>query len=151
VGNQREIRQVEPEERLGVLLRVRTFRSDKVRKLIASRKKSGRLYYAYFTPAGERLQYPNMDGDDVDLPPRPDDYVLIQSGGKMWCGYEEWIGFIRELAPLVEDALFFVADSEDYIDEFRIKDGALEYRRVQSGFIPFLEGYLKERESDGAA
>lgn len=70
------------------------------------------------------------------------DCITIQSGGKMWCGYEKFVVHVRSLAPMLENAQFFVADEEYYIDEFLIVHGELHYKRVQQGFIPDLEEYL---------
>jgi hypothetical protein len=132
VGNQREIRQVSPREGLGVVIPVRPGHSGAVTQLLDNDDEKSR-YYTYFQPAGEPIEFPNLDGPDVALGPQPRDHVAIQSGGKMWCGYEEFVDHVRLLAPHLEDAFFFVGDEEEYIDEFRLSDGQLHYRRVHEG------------------
>jgi len=102
-------------------------------------------FYTYFCPAGEPVEIPNMDGPAVCIGPSKRDYVVIQSGGKMWCGYEAFIEHTRPLGPHLEDALFFVADEEDYIDEFLIEGGRLKYQRVLQGAAWNLNRFLTER------
>ncbi len=69
---------------------------------------------------------------------------IVQSGGKMWCGYPEFTEHIREVAPLLADATFLVGDEEDYIDEFRIASGALTVTRVHSGCWRDVEDFIRE-------
>ena len=132
MGNQREIRQVSPREGLGVIIRVRPHHASEVTRLLGDNDEQCR-FYIYFRPAGESIGFPNLDGPDVALGPQPGDHVVIQSGGKMWCGYEAFVGRVRSLAPHLEEALFFVGDEEQYIDEFRLSGGGLRYRRVHEG------------------
>jgi hypothetical protein len=139
MGNQREIRQVEPRRCLGAVVRVRPGSADKVRVLLET---LAGHYYTYFKPAGEPVAFPNLDGPDADLGVLAGDHVAIQSGGKMWCGYEEFVAHLGELAAYLEDALFYVGDEEDYIDEFRIRAGRLEYRRVHQGGWWAVEDFL---------
>jgi hypothetical protein len=150
VGNQREIRQVSPREGLGAAIRVRPSQSDEVRKLLDDATERG-TFYTHLSPAGERIEFPNLDGPDVSLDPQPCDHIVIQSGGKMWCGYEAFVGHVSSLAPYLEDALFFVGDEEDYIDEFRLAGGELHYRRVhQGGWLPVSE-YIRQMRSNSGA
>ena len=132
MGNQREIRQVSPRDGLGVVVPVRLGQVGEVIRLLGDLDEQGR-FYTYFAPAGEEISFPNLDGPEVTIRPRPRDQIVIQSGGKMWCGYEAFVGRLRKLAPLLEDALFFVGDEEEYIDEFRLSGGELHYRRVHEG------------------
>ena len=60
----------------------------------------------------------------------------------MWCGYDAFVSRVRMLATHVEDALFYIGDEEDYIDEFRLSAGELFYRRVHSGGWRLLEEFL---------
>lgn len=132
MGNQREIRQVSPRKGLGVVIRVRPGHSDEVTQLLGDNNEKCR-FYTHFHPAGEPIEFPNMDGPNVALGPQSQDHVVIQSGGKMWCGYEAFVTHVRALAPHLEDALFFVGDEEEYIDEFRLSGEELCYRRVHEG------------------
>jgi hypothetical protein len=139
VGNQREIRQTEPRWCLGAVIRVRAGYADELRALLEPL--AGR-YYTYYNASDKPVAFPNLDGPDVHLGVLVGDHVVIQSGGKMWCGYQDFIEHVRRLAPSLEDALFYVGDDEDYIDEFRIRSGVLEYERVhQGGWLP-VEDFL---------
>jgi hypothetical protein len=133
VGNQREIRQVSPRQGLGVVIPVRAGHGAEVERLLGDDcEQCG--FYTYFRPAGEPIEVPNLDGPDIRLDPQPRDHVVIQSGGKMRCGYEQFVDRLRGLAPHLDDALFFVGDEIDYIDEFRLSEGRLLYRRVVQGY-----------------
>jgi hypothetical protein len=137
VGNQREIRQVSPREGLGVVIPIRPGHGADVSALLGDQEKWCR-FYTYFFPANEPIKFtnldgPNVNGPDVALDSQPRDHVVIQSGGKMWCGYEAFVDHIRALAPHLEDGLFFVGDEVDSIDEFRLCGGKLLYRRVHEG------------------
>ena len=149
MGNQREIRQTSPRSGLGALLCVRVGRGADVKRLIDDWNQAAR-FYTYFFPAGEPFEMLNMDfacsirQDALDR-----DYLVVQSGGKMYCGYENFVTHIRMLAPMLEDAQFFVADEEDYIDEFLVVDGELRYERVHQGSSPYLEEYLSSRRIPG--
>jgi hypothetical protein len=95
-------------------------------------------FYTFLRRAGEPIQFMNLDGPTVDIPDmalasQPRDHVIIQSGGKMWCGYEAFVDHIRALAPHLEGAHFFVGDEIEYIDEFRLCGGGLLYCRVHEG------------------
>ncbi len=63
----------------------------------------------------------------------------------MWCGYENFVAHMQMLSPMLENAQSFVADEEDYIDEFLVVESELRYKRVQQGFRPDLEDYLSTR------
>ena len=39
----------------------------------------------------------------------------------------------------------YVGDEEDYIDEFRLSGGVLEYRRVHSGYYLPVRNFLRSR------
>jgi len=145
MGNQREIRQVAPRTGLGVIVPVRDGHSDQVESIIKTSKERG-SFYTYFCPADEPIEIANMDFEpDIRQPPSEYDHVAIQSGGKMRCGYEQFVDHVRELAPHLEDAHFFVGDEEDYIDEFLLKGGQLHYTRVHQGFWWDLEDFLAPR------
>jgi hypothetical protein len=140
VGNQREIRQVEPRQGLGVVIRIRP---DCVAVVRASIPFGSDLCYVSFHPEGVPIAFPNLDGPEVDLGVLPGNHIVILSGGKMWCGYEQFVQLVHQLAPCLEDALFYVGDEVDYIDEFRICAGRLEYQRVHEGWWWSVEDYLQ--------
>ena len=145
MGNQRVIRQVTPREGLGVTIAVRAGFAGQVVRLLGDRDEESR-FYTYFYRAGDPIEFPNLDGPGVALGVKARDHVGIQSGGKMWCGYEAFVDKVRALAPYLEDARFFVGDEENYIDEFRFADGVLHYCRVhEGGWVP-LEYFLRARE-----
>ena len=132
MGNQREIRQVSPREGLGVVIAVRPDHAGEVIRLLGDEGEHCR-FYTYFIPAGEPIEFPNLDGPDVSLAAQPCDNVVIQSGGKMGCGYDTFVDRLRALAPHLRDARFFVGDEEEYIDELRLTRGQLHYCRVHEG------------------
>jgi hypothetical protein len=147
VGNQREIRQVSPREGRGVVIPVQVGHSGEVRRLWGDVNQQCR-FYTYFRPAGEPIEFPNMDGPAVVLGSQSRDHAVIQSGGKMWCGYEAFVDHVRALATHLDDATFFVGDEEDYIDEIRLSGGKLYYRRVhEGGWRPVVE-FIRSRDSD---
>jgi hypothetical protein len=144
VGNQREIRQVSPRHGLGVVIPVVTRRIVEVKQLLGDDAEQCR-FYTYFCPAGEPIHIANLDGPDIQLPAQARDHITIQSGGKMWCGYEEFVARVRSLAPHLGNTLFFVGDELDYIDEFRLSDGQLLYRRVVQGYWWPVDDYIRSR------
>jgi hypothetical protein len=144
MGNQREIRQVSPREGLGVVIAVRVGRRDEVLRVLGDT--SVRHFYTFFYPAGARIAFPNLDGPDVDQDPQDFDVVIIQSGGKMWCGYEAFVQNLCELAPFLEDAKFFVADEDWLVDEADLRDGVLHFRRVGDGYFD-VTSFLEERRA----
>lgn len=147
MGNQREIRQVSPREGRGVVIPVQVGHSGEVRRLLGDVDQQCR-FYTYFRPAGEPIEFPNMDGPAVVLGSQSRDHVVIQSGGKMRCGYEAFVDHVRALATHLDDATFFIGDEEDYIDEFRLSGGRLYYCRVhEGGWLP-VDEYIRSRESD---
>ncbi|MBN7135164.1 hypothetical protein A7A76_10395 [Lysobacter enzymogenes] len=147
MGNQREIRQVSPRDGLGVVIAVREGRRDEVLRVLGDT--SVRHFYTFFCPAGVRIAFPNLDGPDVDQDPQDCDVVVIQSGGKMWCGYEAFVQSLRELAPFLEDAKFFVADEDWLVDEADLRDGVLHFRRVGEGYVD-VTSFLAERRIGAA-
>jgi len=142
MGNLRNIRQVSPREGLGVVIPIRAGCAVEVSRLLGDNAERCR-FYTYFCSAGEPIEFPNLDGPDVALAPQPHDHLVIQSGGKMWCGYEVFVDHVRTLAPHLEDALFFVGDEEDYIDEFRLSSGELHYSRVHEGGWRPVEEFIR--------
>ena len=144
MGNLREFRQLTPRKGLAVVVPVRLGHSADVDRILGD--PSGRhQFYVSLWPAGEPINFPNLDGPDVSLPAQPSDCLAIQSGGKMWCGYDAFVARVRELAPYLADAVFYVGDEEDYIDEFRLSGGVLEYRRVHSGYYLPVRNFLRSR------
>jgi hypothetical protein len=142
LGNQREIIQTEPQRRRGVVLQVRPEASTAARELVEPAEGK---FYSYIVPPGQSDRVHNMDGpvgENETLAPADVPRVVIQSGGKMWCGYDNFVEHVRALSPLVQDAVFYVGDEEDYIDEFLIRSGALNYRRVHQGYWWDVEDYL---------
>jgi hypothetical protein len=75
-------------------------------------------------------------------------YFCIQSGGKMWCGYDNFIAVVRDFAPYLEDALFYVNDEIGYcgfVDEFLLENGSLYHRRVAESGYGSIDDYLHEQ------
>lgn len=141
MGNQRELLQVSPRRGRGAILRLRPRATSAVEQILAA----SNPFYAHLRRRGDALQFSNLDGPDTDEGIASEDHLIIQSGGKMWCDYQYFVDRVRILAPSLDDALFYVGDEEDYIDEFRIERGTLGYVRVHAGCWQDLEQYLRER------
>jgi len=85
----------------------------------------------------------NMLSDHTELGYLPGDYLIIQSDGKMWCGYENFIEYLRELSAFLSDVKFYIGDEEGYIDEFIIQTGVLYYKLLRSDWqMKSLEEFL---------
>jgi hypothetical protein len=143
MGNQRQIFQLSPRKGPGVVIAVRNRHEPELRKLTGRANKLQHFYCILFE-AGEAIQFPNLDGPDTSLSPIPSVCLAIQSGGKMWCGYEAFVEFLSSLAPHLEDARFFIGDELDYIDEFRITEGKLECNRIHKGGFRSLNELIDE-------
>ena len=140
MGNQREIRQVNPLRYPGAILRVR---SDALLETQRIFENLNDRFYTRVESANGTIGFPNLDGPDTIVEGLVGDFITIQSGGKMWCGYENFTQHISELASLVDDALFYVGDENGDIDMFLIANGALRFKRVYSGPRLTLEDYLE--------
>lgn len=143
MGNQREIRQVAPTQNLGVAIPIRDLCVQSVSDILAQHE-SG-YFYTYIAAPDEPTSFPNMDGDDTKLTSSASPRFIIQSGGKMRCGYDSFCGHVADIAKHLHDAHFFVGDEEDYIDEFQITDGQLHLQRIHSGGWRALDQFLAER------
>ena len=143
MGNQREIRQTFPEVRLGVAIEIRNGALPAVKSILNRYKPSN--FYTSILPAGIRDVMPNLDFGNTIMEPAPFARLTIQSGGKMWCGYDEFRDHIAELAPHLHNATFFVRDDHGDIDEFRIIDGMLLFCRVCSDCCLLLDEFLIDR------
>jgi len=142
MGNQREIRQVFPVAQLGVAIPIRDGFADTIASILAQNEKGH--FYTYLAPTNEDYIIPNMDFGDTAIGRSRESRFIIQSGGKMWCGYESFCKHIASVAKYLEDALFLVGDEEDYIDQFSISDGECDCKRVHSGCWLPVEEYVRK-------
>jgi hypothetical protein len=143
MGNQREIRQVLPVRRLGVAIYVRNGFAGAIESVVAKHEIGH--FYTYVAAPDVDFTIPNMDFDDTPIGRSVVARFIVQSGGKMWCGYEAFCKHIATAAKYLDDAVFLVGDEEDYIDQFSIADGKLDYRRVHSGCWRSVEEFIRER------
>ena len=143
MGNQREVRQVSPSTHLGVAIPIRRGFAGTVASLLAQNDQGH--FYTYIAPPDEHYTIPNMDFDRTPIGSDRESRFIIQSGGKMWCGYEEFCNHIASVAQYLEDARFFIGDEKEFIDEFEIIDGKLNQQRVHSGYWRPVDEYLRER------
>lgn len=143
MGNHREIRQVQPLFQIGVAIPVRVGFEANL-QVVLNKYKCGH-FYSYFASAGEDCTIRNMDLDDTWVGISRRARFIVQSGGKMWCGYQAFCEHIAEVAPFIEDALFFIGDEEDYIDRFELANRTLQYSRVHSGGWRSVEDYILEQ------
>lgn len=142
MGNQREIRQISPTHRLGVAVRILDECESIVSTLLNEHKQGH--FYTYIAAANEDHRIYNMDADETDLGILRYPTFIIQSGGKMWCGYDAFHNHIAAIAEFLTDATFLVGDENDYIDEYRISNRSLDYRRVHSGYWMPIDKYIRD-------
>lgn len=67
MGNQRDVRQLEPFERPGVAIRIHDGSEGDVQRILSVHEDGH--FYTYFGPANDERTIYNMDGDDTDLGP----------------------------------------------------------------------------------
>ena len=142
MGNQREIRQVYPVAQLGVAIPIRDGFTDTIANILAQNEKGH--FYTYLALPDEDYTIPNMDFGDTAIGRSRASRFIIQSGGKMWCGYEAFGAHIANVSKYLEDVLFLVGDEEDYIDQFSISDGECDFKRVHAGHWRPVEEYIRE-------
>ena len=104
----------------------------------------GRQFYIHLEIDKSRISFPNLDCKDTEISLSKRTYIYIQSGGKMWCGYESFVKIIDKLARYVSDSEFYIGDENDFIDKYVIENGALNYERVHSGSWYDVDKYLAE-------
>jgi hypothetical protein len=116
MGNLHTIIQVKPNSlgETGAVLRIQNERVKQVREFLRPTK--GTYYTTVLLGVLDRA------------------YVAIRSEIKMSCGYDNFINHITQLAPHLEDAMFYVMDENGFLDEFEITSGRLNYERVSAGY-----------------
>ena len=139
MGNQHEIIQVAPFRCHGAALRIREAALERTRKAVLP----GNHLYTYVVKEGEPLTIRNLDCADTSLGCQPGAYIAIQSGGKMWCGYDAFLDHLAGIASCLEDGLFFIGDELDFIDRIEIRNGELYRTRVHSGDWLDLAAFLE--------
>lgn len=73
---------------------------------------------------------PNLFANRIPDHGRAARYLVIQGGGK-WGYDEDFTEYLRQTAPLLEDARFLLSDEYvGYVDAFEIRQGALVVERV---------------------
>jgi hypothetical protein len=126
MGNQREIRQLLPfVVRWGAAIPIRGGQYD----LLLSQHDRLHDYRMLVQRSQGTLRFPNLDYEDANVR-RLGDYLCLQSGHKMWCGYEQWVAFLSDISPSLLDATFYVGDELGFIDRFDITKGHLDRERV---------------------
>lgn len=88
----------------------------------------GEEFYTYLQTVPLSFAITGVNGQDGEF---RDEllYLVVQSGGKMWCGYEEFAAAIARFAPALEDATFLVGDEYvGFVDEYTIVGGELKRR-----------------------
>ena len=143
MGNVREIQQISLSAHLGVAIPIREGFADTVAKMVGQHKQGH--FYTYIAPADVEYSIPNMYDNATRIGRSRSPRFIIKSGGKMWCGYENFCDHLAAVAPYLEDALFYVGDDYGDIDEFSIRNRQLNRVRVQSGGWRTVEDYLRER------
>jgi hypothetical protein len=152
MGNVHEVRQVEPVRTSGgggAALRVRRPCHDSLRARQTRFEDIGPFHYA-LKAIGVKLVMPNVQATARDGAYEDEVlYFCIGSGYKLdYERYCEFVAVLHELAPFFEDALFYVNDeifSCGFLDEFRIREGHLEYKRVVEAGCSDVDDYLEEK------
>lgn len=142
MGNTREIRQLPLTENYGVVLNIRPNKEKNVIKLL--KEKENITFYTYYIPPYEEGLIYNLDSDDLSLDKSEIHRLVIQSGGKMWCGYNNFCIHIRKLARYLENSEFLIGDEINYIDQFSIRNGELIIERVHSGYWISIDTFIKQ-------
>jgi hypothetical protein len=129
MGNVHSIVQVRPaQSRRGAAILVRPDRRTALRELHEA--VGGKEFYTYLHTVPISFAISGVNGLDGEF---RDEllYLVIQSGGKMWCGYEDFAATIARFAPALDDAMFLVGDEDvGFVDEYTIVDGSLQRRRI---------------------
>jgi hypothetical protein len=147
MGNQREVRQTKPfRVEHGAAIPIRDGQIDAVRDQIGQNV----TFYMIPTSSDGYFSFPDLDYEDTTVD-RKGDLLCIQSGGKMWCGYEEFVGKVRRIAQFLEYATFYIADEEDCVDRFVVRNGGLDYQRVHQGSWFPLDAYPETRSPTGTS
>lgn len=143
MGNQREVRQLRPSAHLGVAIPIRNGCAGTISDILAQHDQGH--FYTYLAAPHEDCLIQNMDSCETVIGRSHTHRLVIQSGGKMWCGYDAFCNHIACLAKCLENALFFVGDEEYYIDQFLIEAGSLILTRVHSGCWRPVDEYIREQ------
>lgn len=140
MGNQREIRQISPRFGIAALISIREAHAPQVRAILGH---DAAHFYMRLLPANRSAILYNLDLEPVTLNAQPLETLHIQSGGKMWCGYERFQEIVGELAPHLHDATFFVGDEISRIDRFDIVMGELSVTCVHDEYWIDLEEFMR--------
>lgn len=146
MGNQREIKQLRPIRRNGFAVPVSDTAASRIREILA-RHDFGH-FYTYLLERDEQGIIPSLDGEATDLGVLLAPHLVIQSGGKMRCGYDNFKDHIFKLSPYVPDSMFLLGDEDQYIDQYEILSGQLYYNRVHDGGWWDLSDYIAKRFPD---
>ena len=130
VGNQHEVRQLEPFlVQWGAAIPIKAGFFDNLQGKMAELQR----HYMFVERSDGAFQIVNLDYDSAHIE-RTGEFLCIQSGGKMWCGYRAFIDLLTSLAPQLENATLYIADEQDFVDRIVINAGSLKCERVHFGF-----------------
>ncbi len=146
MGNQREIKQVRPIRRSGFAVPVSDNAATSIRKILAAHAVGH--FYTYLLERNENGIIPSLDGSPTELGILDAPNLVIQSGGKMRCGYENFKNHIATLSAHLPDSMFLLGDEEQYIDQYEIVNGALHYGRVHDSGWCDLTDYVAKHFPD---
>ncbi|MEY2428064.1 MAG: hypothetical protein QOJ40_949 [Verrucomicrobiota bacterium] len=101
----------------------------------------------HFVPAGKSVYCTGCEGaSGIELGILDEDCVAMQSGFKMWCGYDNFTTLTETLARHLKDALFYIGDSETcFVDEFQIEGAQLICSRIYEGSWWPLDKFLEQK------
>ena len=141
MGNLREVRQLPLTEDYGVIINIRENKAQEVLKIFKEQEHIA--YYTYYVPVNKGYSIENLDYGSLCLKESEKHRIVIQSGGKMWCGYKIFCNHLKRLAKYLENVEFLIGDEIDYIDKFSIKNGILKIERVHSGYWLPIDSFVK--------
>ncbi len=146
MGDQREIKQIRPIRRSGFAVPVKDNAATSIREILAGYAVGH--FCRYLLERNEIGSIPSLDSSPTVLGVLHEPHFVIQSGGKMRCGYENFKSHIALLSAYLPDSMFLLADEEQYIDRYEIVNGALHYRRVHDSGWWDLTDYASKHFPD---
>src|SRR5262245_9294695 len=152
MGNVHTIVQTEPVRTQGggVAIQVRRSCHDLIR---AKQDQYNRIgpFHEKLRDVGVQLEVPNL-GRAEDVGHYEDRLLYFCIGSNYKMDYDRYCEFVRilhEIAPCLEDVRFYVNDEIGYcgfLDEFTVRAGRLEYRRLVEAGCSDIDEYLTEQQ-----
>jgi hypothetical protein len=141
MGNQHEVRQMKPFfVQWGAAIPIKPGQSKALLGTVTDLQD----YRMRVEHSDGTFEIQNLDYENVHIE-RAGDFLCIQSGAKMWCGYQAFLTALSALAGFLDDALIYIADELEFVDQLVIGQGALQVTRVHSGSGCSLDDWPETR------